>query len=198
MARGPTILLAAATLLIASATEPFAFESPDKPPRDFDVVEPMSPALLPRMPVPPVVRGERATRIIVEKSWRLMVVESNRKVRRIYSIGLGDEPLGHKEQRGDSRTPEGRYWINFKHDKSRYHLALRVSYPNDTDRARARKLRVHPGSDIMIHGTPNGVEWWRTLLMERDWTDGCVAVTNNEIEEIWALVRVGTRVDIRP
>jgi len=75
---------------------------------------------------------------------------------------------------------------------------MRISYPNNADRARARKMRVHPGSDIMIHGTPNGLEWWRTMLMDRDWTDGCVAVTNSEIEEIWSLVRVGTQVVIRP
>ena len=127
-----------------------------------------------------------------------MVVESNRKIRRVYSIGLGDDPVGHKEQRGDSRTPEGSYQINFKHDKSRYHLSMRISYPDARDRAHAKKLRVRPGGDIMIHGTPNGLEWWRTLLLERDWTDGCIAVTNQEIAEIWALVRVGTRVDIRP
>lgn len=146
----------------------------------------------------PLARNERATRIVVDKAWRLMMLETNRKQRRIYSIGLGDEPIGHKEQQGDSRTPEGRYWISFKNANSRFHLSLRISYPNDADRARARKLRVRPGGDIMIHGRPNGVEWWRTMLMDRDWTDGCIAVTNSEIQEIWALVAVGTRIDIRP
>jgi murein L,D-transpeptidase YafK len=187
MTRRRTIVMVAAILLITSSPAPCAFDS----------LEPLPEILLPPKPLPPVARGERATRIIVDKTWRLMVVESNRKIRRVYSIGLGDDPVGHKEQRGDSRTPEGRYRIDFKHDKSRYHLALRVSYPNQADRARARKLRVHPGSDIMIHGMPNGLEWWRTLLMERDWTDGCVAVTNAEIEEIWKLVGVGTPVEIR-
>jgi murein L,D-transpeptidase YafK len=179
--------LAAALLAILFVTRAFAFDSLEPPPE----------ILLPPKPPPPVARGERATRILVDKAWRVMVVESNRKIRRVYSIGLGDDPVGHKEQRGDSRTPEGRYQISFKNDRSQFHLSLRVSYPNDKDRARARKLKVHPGSDIMIHGTPTGLEWWRTFFLDRDWTDGCVAVTNSEIEEIWKLVRVGTPIEIR-
>jgi hypothetical protein len=195
------LVIACVMPVIASDAEP-----PAGPPEDVSAQvpappfppSPPPPILLPPKAPPPVARGERATRILVDKRWRVMMVESNRKVRRIYSIGLGDDPIGHKQQRGDSRTPEGRYSINFKNDRSQFHLSLRVSYPNDRDRANARKLRVHPGSDIMIHGRPNGVEWWRTMLMDPDWTDGCIAVTDSEIEEIWKLVNVGTEIVIRP
>lgn len=162
---------------------------------DFEAPPPK--ILMPPIAPPPVARGEYARRIIVDKAWRLMTVESNRKIRRVYSIGLGDDPVGHKEERGDSRTPEGRYFISFRNDKSKFHLSLRISYPNNQDRARARKRKVHPGSDIMIHGTPTGMEWWRSFYLDRDWTDGCIAVTNIEIEELWKLVRVGTPIEIR-
>jgi murein L,D-transpeptidase YafK len=196
-------MLVTASVAPAVASDP---EPPAGPPEDASIQLPSPPfppspppqIVLPPKPHPPIARGERATRIHVDKAWRVMMIETNRKVRRVYAIGLGDDPIGHKQQRGDSRTPEGRYAISFKNDRSKFHLSLRVSYPNDRDRANARKLKVHPGSDIMIHGRPNGVEWWRTMLMDRDWTDGCIAVTNDEIEEIWKLVSVGTRIDIRP
>ena len=187
MTRGCTIAAVAAMLVAGFVTAASAFD-PDNPPQ---------PVLLTWIPSP-LEPNQRATRIVIDKSWRMMMIESKGEVLRVYTIGLGDDPIGHKEQRGDSRTPEGVYSIDFKHDKSRYHLSMRISYPNNADRARARKMRVHPGSDIMIHGTPNRLEWWRTMLMDRDWTDGCVAVTNSEIEEIWSLVRVGTQVVIRP
>lgn len=187
MTRWRTILLLASMLMTAFVDAARAFDS-ENPPK---------PVLLTWTP-PPLASSQRATRIVIDKSWRMMMLESKGQILRVYTIGLGDDPIGHKEQRGDSRTPEGTYRIDFKHPTSKFHLSMRISYPNDKDRARARKMRVHPGSDIMIHGTPNGVEWWRTTLMERDWTDGCVAVTNREIEEIWSMVQVGTRVDIRP
>ena len=113
------------------------------------------------------------------------------KVVKTYRILLGDAPVGHKTRQGDERTPEGRYRITFRNDKSRYHLSLRVSYPNAADSAQARKRGVDPGGDIMIHGgTPPGYA--------RDWTDGCIALTNREIEEVWRLVPVGTSITISP
>jgi murein L,D-transpeptidase YafK len=112
-------------------------------------------------------------------------------VLKTYRIVLGDAPVGHKTQQGDERTPEGRYRITFRNDKSRFHLSLRVSYPNEADRAQARRRGVDPGGDIMIHGgTPPGYR--------RDWTDGCIAVTNDEMEEVWRLVPVGTPIRIDP
>ncbi len=133
----------------------------------------------------------RADEIHVVKHKRQMNLLRNGKVIRTYSILLGDDPYGHKRQQGDERTPEGRYSITFRNDKSRFHLSLRVSYPNEADRAQALKRGVDPGGDIMIHGgTPPGYG--------RDWTDGCIALTNREIEEVWRLVPVGTPIVIEP
>jgi len=108
-----------------------------------------------------------------------------------YRILLGDAPIGHKRQQGDERTPEGRYSISFRNDKSRFHLSLRISYPNEADRAQAQARGVDPGGDIMIHGaTPPG--------SQVDWTEGCIAVTNTEMEAIWQRVPVGTPIRITP
>jgi murein L,D-transpeptidase YafK len=105
---------------------------------------------------------------------------------------------GYKQREGDGRTPEGRYAIDFKNPRSRFHLALRISYPDASDRDSARRRGVPPGGDIMIHGLPNGLGWLGKYHLWRDWTDGCIAVTNGQIEEIWASVDVGTPVEIRP
>lgn len=135
--------------------------------------------------------SQRADEIRVDKSERRMELLRNGEVIRTYSILLGDAPVGHKRQQGDERTPEGRYRISFRNDKSRFHLSLRVSYPNAADRAQARARGVDPGGDIMIHGgTPAGYA--------RDWTDGCIALTNRQIEEVWRLVPVGTPITISP
>lgn len=135
--------------------------------------------------------AERADEIRVDKSERRMQLLRAGRVLRTYRILLGDAPVGHKTQQGDERTPEGRYRITFRNDKSRFHLSLRVSYPNDADRAQARRRGVDPGGDIMIHGgTPPGYG--------RDWTDGCIALTDREIEEVWRLVAVGTPILIEP
>jgi murein L,D-transpeptidase YafK len=135
--------------------------------------------------------AQRADEIRVFKQQRRMDLLRDGRVIRTYRISLGDRPIGHKTQQGDERTPEGRYRITFRNDKSRFHLSLRVSYPNEADRAQARKRGVDPGGDIMIHGnTPPGYT--------RDWTDGCIAVTDREIEEIWRLVPVGTPIAIEP
>jgi murein L,D-transpeptidase YafK len=140
----------------------------------------------------------RATSVIVEKHNRRMTLLKDGAAMRTYAISLGGDPVGAKHQEGDGRTPEGAYKIDFKNERSRFHLALRISYPGTADRDQARQRGVSPGSDIMIHGLPNGLGWLRSLHLRRDWTDGCVAVTNAEIEEIWAMVDVGTPVDIRP
>jgi murein L,D-transpeptidase YafK len=142
-------------------------------------------------PPPLAPQAQRADEIRVDKSERRMELLRKGKMLRTYRVFLGDVPVGHKTQHGDERTPEGRYSITFRNDKSRFHLSLRVSYPNEADRAQARKRGVDPGGDIMIHGgTPPGYT--------RDWTDGCIAVTNGEIEEIWRLVPVGTPILIEP
>lgn len=135
--------------------------------------------------------AQQADAIHVSKSERRMQVLRDGKVLRTYRIALGDAPVGHKRQQGDERTPEGGCTISFRNAKSRFHLSLRVSYPNAADRAQAARRGVDPGGDIMIHGnTPTGYTG--------DWTDGCIAVTDAEIEEIWRLVPVGTPIRIDP
>ncbi|MFD0325073.1 L,D-transpeptidase family protein [Lysobacter gummosus] len=133
----------------------------------------------------------RADRILVDKSERRMQLLRNNKVIRTYPILLGDAPSGPKRQQGDERTPEGDYRISGRNPNSRFHLSLRVSYPDEADRKRARLRGVDPGGDIMIHGgTPPGYR--------RDWTDGCIALSNEQIEEVWSLVPNGIPIRIDP
>ena len=142
-------------------------------------------------PPDPAPRAERADAIHVYKAQRRMELLRDGKAIKRYRIVLGDAPVGHKRQQGDERTPEGAYRITYRNPGSRFHLSLRLSYPNGADRRQAMTRGVDPGGDIMIHGgTPPGYT--------QDWTDGCIAVTNAEIEEIWRLVPVGTPVRIDP
>ena len=144
----------------------------------------------------PVV--DQADHILIEKSKRLMTLMHGAKVLKTYKVALGTVPTGAKEKHGDHKTPEGSYVIDAKNSHSRFHLALHVSYPNAEDRERARKMGVSPGGDIMIHGLESRFAFLGALHRQTDWTDGCVAVTNPEIEEIWKLVPVGTKVEIKP
>lgn len=122
----------------------------------------------------------------------------NGAVLKTYKVALGTQPVGRKEREGDHKTPEGDYVIDSKVAQSRFHLALHISYPNAEDRERARKLGVNPGGAVEIHGLENKYEWLGPLHRQVDWTDGCIAVTNAEIDEIWSLVPAGTPVEIRP
>ena len=149
--------------------------------------------------VPPQAAPDaRATLIVVEKQARRLDLIRDGRVLKTYDVALGSNPAGHKQQEGDRRTPEGSYAIDFKHPRSRFHLALRVSYPNTEDRTQAQQRGMPPGSDIMIHGLPNGLGLVGRFVLSRDWTDGCIAVTNSEMEEIWAMVDVGTPIQIKP
>lgn len=139
-----------------------------------------------------------ADKILIIKSTRTMTIYSGNKVLRIYKVALGMAPVGPKRVEGDHKTPEGIYTIDAKNPQSQFHLSLHISYPDAADRERARKLGARPGGAIMIHGLPPRFAYLGTLHRKVDWTDGCVAVTNAEIEEIWKLVPVGTRVEIRP
>lgn len=143
-------------------------------------------------------KPEMADRILVEKSKRAMTLFSGGKVVKTYLVALGGEPVGPKEREGDHKTPEGFYIIDSKNARSRFHLALHVSYPDEADWKRARKLGVSPGGAIMIHGLPKEFAYLGPLHRKTDWTDGCIAVTDEEIEEIWRLVKIGTPVEIRP
>lgn len=117
---------------------------------------------------------------------------------RTYKIAIGRNPLGAKTQRGDHKTPEGNYVIDAMKSNSRFHRALHISYPNLTDRERSQTDGVNPGGDVEIHGIQNGLGWIGSLHRSIDWTDGCMAVTDDEIEDIWNRVGSGTPVEIRP
>jgi murein L,D-transpeptidase YafK len=115
-----------------------------------------------------------------------------------YSVALARGGLEPKQPQGDHKTPEGLYVIDSRNQTSRFHRALHVSCPNETDKERARKLGVDPGGAIMIHGLQNGLGWLGASQRLVDWTDGCIAVTDEQIEEIWRLVPNGTPIEIRP
>ncbi len=144
------------------------------------------------------IRKGPADRILIEKKERLLTLISKGKVLKSYKIALGGNPDGPKEKQGDNKTPEGIYVIDSRNRDSRYHLSLHISYPNEKDKKRAKQLGVSPGGDIMIHGIKNGFSWVGDLHTEVDWTKGCIAVTDEEIEEIDKLAPNGTIVEIRP
>jgi tetratricopeptide (TPR) repeat protein len=139
-----------------------------------------------------------ADRVLIEKKARLLTLFSQGKVLKSYPIALGGDPDGPKERQGDNKTPEGIYRIESRNRNSSFHLALRISYPNEKDKKRAKQLGVSPGGDIMIHGIKNGFSWIGGLHTEVDWTKGCIAVTDEEIEELEKLVPNNTTVEIRP
>lgn len=141
---------------------------------------------------------DRADLIRVDKAKHTLTLLRGDNVIKVYQVSLGSSPLGHKSREGDGRTPEGRYTIDSRNSRSRFHLALHISYPSAADRADAERRHQPPGSDIMIHGLRNGLGWLNRWHLKRDWTDGCVAVTNSEIEEIWSHIATGTPVEIVP
>src|SRR6476659_8918582 len=140
----------------------------------------------------------QADKIVIVKSARTMTLLSGANVLKTYKVALGTVPVGPKRVEGDHKTPEGSYVIDAKNAHSRFHLALHISYPSAADTETARKLGSRPGGAIMIHGLASSFAYLGPLHRQTDWTDGCIAVTNAEIEEIWRLVPVGTRVEIRP
>jgi murein L,D-transpeptidase YafK len=140
----------------------------------------------------------QADRIVILKSARTMTLLSGSKVLKIYKVALGSAPVGPKQIEGDHKTPEGNYVIDAKNAHSQFHLSLHISYPSVADQQLARRRGSRPGGAIMIHGLARPFAYLGPLHRQTDWTDGCVAVTNTEIEEIWKLVPVGTRVEIRP
>jgi len=139
-----------------------------------------------------------ADKVLVEKKERRLTLLSKGEVIKTYKIALGRNPVGPKERQGDNKTPEGTYIIDSRNRNSGYHLSLHISYPNENDIQRARELGVSPGGDIMIHGLKNGFSWVGASHRECDWTNGCIAVTNQEMEEIYKFVPNGTIVEIRP
>jgi murein L,D-transpeptidase YafK len=167
------LLFALALLLIAAATA-FIFQQRQNP------------------------RPPKADKILVEKGARRLTLFSGGRKLKEYHIALGFSPIGTKEREGDGRTPEGIYTIDFHKPDSAFHRALHVSYPSAGDNARAAESGVSPGGDIMIHGLPNGLGTLGAAHRLRDWTAGCIAVTDPEINEIYSSVNDGTPIEILP
>jgi murein L,D-transpeptidase YafK len=137
-------------------------------------------------------RGPTVTLIEVHKADRKMYLMHDGKLLKTYDIQLGGTPLGKKEFEGDRKTPEGAYYITHRNPKSNYHLSLGISYPNDSDRAYAKSMNKEPGGDIFIHGQPG---WTK---VRGDWTAGCIALTDKQMEEVYAMVNPGTMINIFP
>lgn len=140
----------------------------------------------------------RADRVVVIKSQRVLILMQQGKVLKNYKIALGGNPIGPKTQEGDHKTPEGIYVLDRRNDKSRFYRSIHISYPDDKDRANAAKLAVPPGGDVFVHGLPNNFGWLGKSHLAMDWTDGCIAVTDEEMDEIWRAVPNGTPIEINP
>ena len=172
-------LVSAAVLALAACTP--AERTAEPPPRPTPQAE---------------AAPSRADFVLVDKSDRALWLYSKGKAFRRYDgLQFGDAPVGHKNFQGDERTPEGRYQIDYRNPQSAYHLSLHISYPNADDRAFAHSRGRSPGGDIFLHGQPNGLPFGR---VPGDWTDGCIAFSNAEIEELWQLIPDGTPIEIRP
>jgi murein L,D-transpeptidase YafK len=141
--------------------------------------------------------GNAIDRVVVDKSERRMLLLSGSHVVASYRIALGANPVGHKRREGDERTPEGGYRLDWRNIRSGYFKSIHVSYPDQADKADAESRKEDPGGLIMIHGQPNYFGWLAPLLQHFDWTDGCIAVTNVEMQEIWNIVPDNTSIDIR-
>ena len=146
-------------------------------------------------PLPP---GARATKVLVLKQRRALFLLDGTDTLKQYRVALGLNPVGAKQRQGDYRTPEGRYTIDYRNARSAYYRSLHISYPNAADRARAKAQGVDPGGDIMIHGLPNGQAAVGAAHTRRDWTWGCIAVTNEELDELWRAVPLGTPIELKP
>ncbi|MFQ5469868.1 MAG: murein L,D-transpeptidase family protein [Gammaproteobacteria bacterium] len=142
----------------------------------------------------------KADFVLVSKSERTMYLMNQGRIIKRYPISLGENPVGHKRQLNDKRTPEGRYTLDWRNPESKYHKSIHISYPSREDMARARHNGVNPGGSIMIHGVVNDTvsEIMSELNKRPDWTDGCIAVTNKEMDEIWLAVKNGTPIEILP
>ena len=139
-----------------------------------------------------------ADRVVVIKSERVLRLYSEGKVIRSYKVALGGNPVGAKARQGDHKTPEGNYILDSRNAHSQFYRSIHISYPNARDRVAARQNGVSPGGDVFIHGLPNGYGWVGASHRLKDWTDGCIALTNAEMDEVWQAVPNGIPIEIRP
>jgi murein L,D-transpeptidase YafK len=139
-----------------------------------------------------------ADRVVVLKRERTLQLLNQGKVIKTYKVALGGDPVGAKTRQGDHKTPEGVYVLDSRNAHSQFYKSIHISYPSAHDRAAARAKGVSPGGDVFVHGLPNGYGWIGAGHRAKDWTDGCIAVTDQEIDEIWRAVGDGTPIEIRP
>lgn len=140
----------------------------------------------------------RADKVVVLKKDHVLLLLHGDQLLKTYKVALGGEPVGPKQEEGDHKTPEGSYILDRRNERSRFYRSIHISYPDADDQRRAAAKGVSPGGDIMIHGLPNGFGWLGEVHRVRDWTDGCIAVTDAEIDEIWRAVPDGTPIEIKP
>ncbi|HTN31546.1 MAG TPA: L,D-transpeptidase family protein [Pseudomonas sp.] len=144
------------------------------------------------------LKGPAVDKVLVLKSERRLHLISRGETFKSYRVSLGKRPAGHKLHEGDKRTPEGFYWIDWRKTSDKFNLSMHISYPNIRDAARARREGVAPGGMIMLHGTPVDEHYPEWYFHGLDWTDGCIALSNADMRELWELVADGTLIEIRP
>lgn len=142
--------------------------------------------------------GEKADRVVVIKSTKTLSLYKGERLLGTYSVVFGANPVGHKQQEGDERTPEGQYILDFKKTDSAFYKAIHISYPNVQDMESAKKRGVSPGGSIMIHGQKNGFGWASFISQYFNWTDGCIALSNEDMDFVWHDVEAGTPIEIKP
>ena len=146
----------------------------------------------------PAPRDFHADRVLVLKKERTLELLNKGKVIKTYKVALGGDPVGPKERQGDHKTPEGLYVLDSRNPHSQFYKSIHISYPNAQQRAAARRNGFAPGGDVFVHGLPNGYGAIGATHRLKDWTDGCIAVTDEEMDKIWQAVPDGTPIEIRP
>jgi murein L,D-transpeptidase YafK len=144
------------------------------------------------------LQAQKADAVVINKSDKTLQLLHKNQVLASYPVVFGANPKGHKEREGDERTPEGKYVLDYKNPKSKYFRSIHVSYPNSRDRARAKELGVSPGGQIMIHGQPNDLGWMKKFSQFVNWTDGCIALSDADMQKVWDSVDSGTPIEILP
>jgi murein L,D-transpeptidase YafK len=144
------------------------------------------------------IKTLHADRVIVLKQERTLQLVDHGQVIKTYKVALGRDPVGPETRQGDHKTPEGIYVLDSRNPRSQFYKSIHISYPKERDRVEARKAHASPGGDVFVHGLPNGYKWVGAGHRLKDWTDGCIAVTDEEMDEIWSAVPDGTPIEIRP
>jgi len=142
--------------------------------------------------------ADRVDRVVVDKSEKKLYLMHSEEVVHSFHVVFGADPKGHKQHEGDERTPEGNYTLDYKNSHSKFHRSIHISYPNAKDRRRAKEKGLRPGGAIFIHGQMNGLEWLSFASQYFNWTDGCIALKNSDMDEVWKSVKPGTPIEIKP